>query len=159
MCGLSVKHCLLETGRRCRGTQATADIGQQQLSIWGGILPQSFLSQRMRWSVVAYPTGHHMADWLNVPWWGWIVFGIGLALLELASPGGFYFIFFGVGAVAVGALAWVGLLASPWVQVTFFSIFSIVASILFRRPLLARFGAKIPDLPIDSLVGETATAL
>jgi len=100
-----------------------------------------------------------MTEWLNIPWWGWIVFGILLALLELASPGGFFFLFFGVGAVLVGALAWVGLLAEPWVQVTFFSIFSVVASLVFRKPLLARFGPRTPDIPVDSLLGETATVM
>ena len=100
-----------------------------------------------------------MTELLNIPWWGWIVFGILLALLELASPGGFFFLFFGVGAVLVGVLAWFGLVTEPWVQVTFFSIFSVVASLVFRKPLLARFGPKTPDIPVDSLLGETATVL
>ena len=100
-----------------------------------------------------------MTDWLNIPWWGWTVFGILLALLELASPGGFFFLFFGASAVLVGALAWTGLVAEPWVQVTFFSIFSVVASLLFRKPLMARFGPRTPDIPVDSLIGETATVL
>ena len=100
-----------------------------------------------------------MTDWLNSPWWGWTVFGILLALLELASPGGFFFLFFGASAVLVGALAWTGLVAEPWVQVTFFSIFSVVASLLFRKPLMARFGPRTPDIPVDSLIGETATVL
>ena len=100
-----------------------------------------------------------MAEWLNIPWWGWIVFGILLALLELTSPGGFFFLFFGVGAVLVGLLAWMNILAEPWVQITFFSIFSVVASLVFRKPLLARFGPRTPDIPVDSMLGETAKVL
>ena len=100
-----------------------------------------------------------MADLLSIPWWGWIVFGILLALLEMAAPGGFYFIFFGVGAAIVGILAWFGVLSEPWVQVTFFSIFSILTSLLFRKRLMDRFGPKEPEVPIDSLVGEVGTVL
>jgi membrane protein implicated in regulation of membrane protease activity len=100
-----------------------------------------------------------MSSFFDISWWGWMLFGILLALLELASPGGFYFIFFGVSAVVVGLLTWLGLTVEPWVEITLFSIFSILASVLFRKRLLARFGPKAPDVPVDSLVGETATAL
>jgi membrane protein implicated in regulation of membrane protease activity len=88
-----------------------------------------------------------------------MIFGIVLALLELASPGGFFFIFLGVSAVAVGFLAWLEVLQQAWVEITYFSIFSIVASLLFRKPLMARFGPKIPDVEMDSLLGEVATAM
>ena len=99
-----------------------------------------------------------MIDWI-IPWWGWFIFGFALLLLELSSPGGFYFLFFGVGAISVGVLAWLTVLEQAWVQLTFFSIFSIVASLLFRKPLLARFGPKSGDAIVDSLVGEAATAI
>lgn len=45
-----------------------------------------------------------MIEWL-IPWWGWFIVGFALLLLELSSPGGFYFLFFGVGAISVGAVA------------------------------------------------------
>jgi len=38
-------------------------------------------------------------------WWTWILFGLVLFLAEIVTPGGFYIIFFGVGAVIVGVLA------------------------------------------------------
>ena len=100
-----------------------------------------------------------MTDWFNLPWWEWVVFGILLALIEIAAPGGFYFIFFGVSAILVGALVWVGVLAEPWVQFTFFSIFAIIASLFFRKPLLAKFGPHIGDVPVDSMLGEIGTAI
>jgi inner membrane protein len=99
-----------------------------------------------------------MIEWL-IPWWGWFIVGFALLLLELSSPGGFYFLFFGVGAIGVGALAWLAIVQEAWVQLTFFSIFSVVTSILFRRPLLARFGPKSGYGNVDSLVGEAATVI
>ena len=36
--------------------------------------------------------------------WMWIAMGLVLAAIELATPGGFFIIFFGVGAVGVGLL-------------------------------------------------------
>lgn len=99
-----------------------------------------------------------MADWM-IPWWGWFIFGFVLLLLELSSAGGFYFIFFGVGAISVGALSWLGIVDQAWVEVTTFSIVSIIASLLFRKPLLARFGPKADHTLVDSLVGEAALAI
>ncbi len=37
-------------------------------------------------------------------WWYWVVLGLLLTGLELATPGGFFVIFFGVGALLVGGL-------------------------------------------------------
>ena len=39
-----------------------------------------------------------------MPWWIWIAFGLVLAAIELATPGGFFIVFFGIGAIAVGVL-------------------------------------------------------
>src|SRR5262245_62804172 len=80
-------------------------------------------------------------DW-TISWWAWIVLGFALALLELTTPGGFYFLFFGVSAVCVGVLAGLGLLQETWLQLMLFSIFSVATSLLFRRPLLQRFGPR-----------------
>jgi len=99
-----------------------------------------------------------MTEWM-FPWWGWFIFGFLLLLLELASPGGFYFLFFGVGAISVGILAWLSLVEAAWVQLTIFSIMSVLASILFRKRLLVRFGPKDDDIPVDTLVGEAATVM
>jgi len=97
-------------------------------------------------------------DW-TITWWAWIIAGFLLALLELTTPGGFYFLFFGVAAVAVGMLTGIGILPQSWLQLLVFSVLSVITSLLFRKPLLQHFGPKIPDIPVDSLIGETATAL
>jgi len=97
-----------------------------------------------------------MTDFM-FPWWGWFLFGFLLLLLELASPGGFYFLFFGVGALVVGFVAFLGLVEAAWVQLTVFSIVSVAALLLFRRRLHLRFAISGGDAIVDSLVGEAAT--
>jgi len=95
----------------------------------------------------------------TISWWVWLIAGFVLALLELTTPGGFYFLFFGIAAVVVGILVGTGLAPQAWLQLLVFSAVSVVTSLLFRKPLLQHFGPRIPDIPVDSLVGETATAL
>jgi len=92
-------------------------------------------------------------------WWIWLVVGLALLLLEVATPGGFYFIFFGAGALIVGLLTSIGVLSTAWVQWMLFSVFAVGTTALFRRPLLRRFGAGVPSPTVDSLVGEMVTVL
>ena len=91
-------------------------------------------------------------------WWLWIVLGCALLMLEMATPGGFYFAFFGASALIVGALTGVGITSTDWVQWLLFSVFAIVATALLRKPLLQKFGSTARSGEVDSLVGETATA-
>jgi membrane protein implicated in regulation of membrane protease activity len=92
-------------------------------------------------------------------WWIWIVLGFALLLLELATPGGFYFIFFGSSALLVGILTLVGLTDTPWMEWILFSAFAAGSTAIFRRPLLQKFGAPIPTGEVDTLIGEVATVL
>ena len=92
-------------------------------------------------------------------WWIWIVLGCALLLLEMAIPGGFYFIFLGASALLVGFLTAVGITATDWVEWLLFSIFAIGATALFRKPLLQKFGTATASGEVDSLVGQTATAM
>src|SRR5262252_6009890 len=93
-------------------------------------------------------------------WWIWIVLGCVLLVLEMATPGGFYFVFFGASALIVGVLSLVGITSTPWVEWVLFSIFAIGGTALFRRRLLARFGVPRPPTgEVDTLVGEVATTL
>jgi membrane protein implicated in regulation of membrane protease activity len=94
-----------------------------------------------------------------MPWWAWMVLAFVLILLELLTPVGFYWLFFGVGALAVGILVGLGVLAPPWVEWFLFSCLSVVALILFRRPLVNRFHADGRRAPLDTVVGEMAVAL
>lgn len=92
-------------------------------------------------------------------WWIWLLAGLILVLLELLTPGGFYILFFGIGALVVGALAGFKLAGPPWMEWLLFSVLSLLALALLRGPLLARWGAKVDEREVDSLVGETALAL
>jgi membrane protein implicated in regulation of membrane protease activity len=95
---------------------------------------------------------------MDILWWHWLVLGLVLAVAEMASAGGFYIIFFGLGAIVVGILAWLGWAGPVWMQVAEFTGISIVSMALFRRQLL-RAVQPDPQAPrIDTLVGEIATA-
>jgi membrane protein implicated in regulation of membrane protease activity len=95
---------------------------------------------------------------MNMVWWVWLLLGLFLILAEIVTPGGFYVIFFGIGAIVVGILAgfdWAGPL---WFQWILFSLLSIVALYLFRERLVEM--TRGPDHEeVDSLVGETAVVL
>jgi len=91
-------------------------------------------------------------------WWLWITVGLVLAAIELTTPGGFFIIFFGVGALAVGALDLAGLAQPPWAQWLLFPIISLVALRLFRKPLLGRMRIRDGAAEVDSMIGEIAIA-
>ena len=91
-------------------------------------------------------------------WWYWVVLGLALVALELATPGGFFVIFFAIGALAVGALTLAGVLEASWLQWLLFPVIAIVGLRLFRQPLLGRMGMRESGGDIDTLVGEVAIA-
>ena len=96
---------------------------------------------------------------MDILWWHWLVFGLVLVVGEIATPGGFYLVFFGLGAVIVGLLTSVGLAGPLSVQVLGFSVLSVGLLALFRARLL-RWMQGDPQAPaIDTLVGEIATAV
>ena len=87
--------------------------------------------------------------------WMWIAMGLVLAAIELATPGGFFIIFFGVGAAVVGLLRLAGLFEPAWQQWLAFPILALVSLRLFRQPLLARLQGRDTG-EVDSLVGDAA---
>ena len=91
-------------------------------------------------------------------WWLWEVLGLALAAIELATPGGFFVIFFGVSAIVIGALVLAGLVVTAWIQWALFTVMAVVALRLFRQPLLARIQVREKD-NVDSLIGEVAVAV
>ncbi|MBI4638547.1 MAG: NfeD family protein [Candidatus Rokubacteria bacterium] len=92
-------------------------------------------------------------------WWLWILMGLALLGLEMATPGGFYLLFFGVGALVVGATVGVEVGGPVWVQWLLFSAVSVVSLLLFRGPLLARLKGRERDVAMDTLEGEVATLM
>jgi membrane protein implicated in regulation of membrane protease activity len=91
-------------------------------------------------------------------WWYWLFLGLVLAGAEIASPGGFYLLFFGIAALVVGALAGLDLVRTEWLQWLLFSGLAVVSLVLLRSPLL-RITAGTPDRSVDSMIGETAVLL
>lgn len=93
-------------------------------------------------------------------WWYWMVLGFALLGAEMATPGGFYILFFGLSALLVGGLAGLEIVTADWMQWLLFSVIAISSLLVFRGPLLAR----INDGPqthsnVDSMIGEVAIAL
>lgn len=92
-------------------------------------------------------------------WWSWVLFGLVLCLGELLTPGGFVILFFGASAIGIGILELVGLVNTPWLQWFLFSVLSILALVVLRRPLKERFQSKKPDTLSDNVSGEIAAAI
>ena len=91
-------------------------------------------------------------------WWYWILLGLVLLAVELATPGGFFFMFFAVSALLVGLLEVMGIAGVDWLQWVLFSVLSVLCLAVFRKPLLERMRAGESTAVVDSLIGEVATA-
>jgi hypothetical protein len=94
-----------------------------------------------------------------VPWWIWVLLGLALLAAEILTPGGFYVLFFGVGALVVGAAVALGMGGPDWMQWLLFSVVSAGSLLLFRRRLLRRLDLPAAAPVIDSLEGEVALPL
>src|SRR5262245_22608494 len=92
-------------------------------------------------------------------YWAWILVGLGLLVVEVATPGGFFALFFGVSALIVGALVGLGWAGPAWMQWLLFSGVAVVALVLLRKPLQTRLARGGPGRPVDSLAAEPALAL
>jgi hypothetical protein len=88
-------------------------------------------------------------------WWIWVLGGLVLLLGEVATPGGFFIIFFGAGAILVGALKALGWSGPGWAEWLVFTVLSVASLALFREPLMRRFNLKAGK-PVDQLAGERA---
>ena len=84
----------------------------------------------------------------------WLGAGLVLLLIELATPSGFFVMFFGLGAISVGVLQGIGLLGSALAQWFVFTVLSVAYLLLFRGRV--QRGVDRPPANIDSLVGEVA---
>lgn len=96
---------------------------------------------------------------MTVEWWHWIAVGLVLAALELAAPGGFFVIFFGLAAIVVGVLVLLDLGGPLWLQLLAFSVLSALFLAVFRNPLMRRMKIDRGTDDLDNLTGEPAVAL
>ncbi len=95
---------------------------------------------------------------MEILWWHWLVLGLVLVVAESAAAGGFYIIFFGIGAILVGIMAGLGVAGPPWLQFLLFGVISAAGLMLFRNSLLQKFQPDPQAPKIDTLVGEVAIA-
>jgi inner membrane protein len=92
-------------------------------------------------------------------WWIWILVGLGLLFVELATPGSFVAFFFGLAGIVVGALAALGWAGPGWFQWLLFSGLAVLMLALLRGPLHARLNLAGSAKAVDSLVGEGGVIL
>ena len=90
----------------------------------------------------------------RVEWWVWLAGGLVLLLIELATPSGFFVMFFGLGAITVGAMQGLGIMDSALLQWLVFTILSVIYLLAFRGRM--QKGIDRPPANIDTLVGEIA---
>src|SRR5690242_17604188 len=89
-------------------------------------------------------------------WWLWILLGVALLVVEIATPGGLFALFFGVGALCVAPLAFLGVgRAAQWYA---FTALSLLLLATLRRTLQERLSRR-EGPPVDTLVGEEVVLL
>jgi membrane protein implicated in regulation of membrane protease activity len=71
-------------------------------------------------------------------WWIWILVGLGLLVVELFVPTGFFIFLIGIGAIATGLLAAVGLAGPPWLHWFLLVAISSVLLAFVRKYMLGR---------------------
>jgi hypothetical protein len=93
-----------------------------------------------------------------MPWWGWVAAGALLLAAEMgAVDAGFYLVFLGLSALAVGLLGLAGLAGPVWLQWLLFAVLALVSLVFFRGRLYAhlrRFGGELGE----GVAGEVAVA-
>jgi inner membrane protein len=93
-----------------------------------------------------------------MPWWGWMASGLTLFAIELGVVDtGFYLVFLGASALAVGLFVLGSGSTSPSVQWVLFAGVALLSLGLFRGRVYARLRRTAPDLP-EGTSGEWATA-
>ena len=83
----------------------------------------------------------------------WLAFGLVLFVVELATPSGFFVMFFGLAALTLGLLTPFALVGPAWSQWLVFIALSVAYLLLFRGRMR---GVLRPPANIDTLVGELA---
>ncbi len=90
-------------------------------------------------------------------WSFWVIFGLGLLVFEMLTPGGFFTLFFGLAAFIIAALVALGVLESGAAQWLVFAILGSVLIAVMRPVVRRRFESNTPA--VDQFVGQSAIAL
>ena len=73
-----------------------------------------------------------------MPWWGWLVVGVGLLGVEMfLIDAQFYLVFIGIAATIVGLLGLAGVALPLWMQWLIFAGLSLIAMVTFRARVYA----------------------
>lgn len=91
-------------------------------------------------------------------WWIWLVLGLLLIVGEALMPTDFFLMFFGVGALAAAVTTALGLTPGAISQSVVFVLVALVTLLTLRDRLRNLLHRDTPTRPVDSLVGEIATA-
>ncbi len=92
-----------------------------------------------------------------MPWWIWVLFGLLLLAVELASST-LHIGLFAIGAFTVALLVAFGVHMPLWAELMTFTIVSVVAIVVVRPILIRKLGLNQKKI-VDTLVGEQALAL
>ncbi len=87
-----------------------------------------------------------------MPWWSWLILGFALLGGEMLSPGGFYLLFVGIGALIVGLLALANLAGPDPVQWLLFALLSVLSLTMLRSRLARSF---LPEKVGEDIIGMT----
>lgn len=90
-------------------------------------------------------------------WWIWFLVGIALLALEFVAST-LHSAFFAAGAFLVSLLVAIGVGGPLWAQLLTFTLFSLVTLFFIRPAVVAKLKLNETKV-VDSLVGETATAV
>jgi len=88
-------------------------------------------------------------------WWAWLVLGLLLLGGEMLTPGGFFLLFFGIGALAVGLLQLGGMGGPSWLQWLLFSVISVATLAGLRPRLMGRLARRAGGAE-EGVTGEVA---
>ncbi|MDY0212610.1 MAG: NfeD family protein [Desulfuromonadaceae bacterium] len=96
-------------------------------------------------------------DWLTEPWLLWLLGAVAFVVVELLTPG-FFFLFFGVGALVVSILLLVfdiSLTAQVWT----FLLIAIVSLVILRKTLVGIFHGREEVDKLDETPSGTAVVV
>jgi len=89
----------------------------------------------------------------RMSWFSWLVLGFALLAGEVLVSASFFLLFFGVGALIVGALAGIGVTFAPWLEWVVFAGISVALLVMFRNRLVSQRDSGGDSNDADSLVG------
>lgn len=94
---------------------------------------------------------------MEILYWHWIVFGIGLVLIELALPS-FTALWFGLGAAFVGCLLWINPDFSITFQISAWAFVSAGLTLIWYKVLRPSKNSATPP-PIEEIDGRIGLAI